>query len=64
MYEILPIGAGVILVPDFPLVKMILFSQVINGMLLPFVLIFMIRIVNKERVMHEWRNSTMYNVVG
>jgi NRAMP (natural resistance-associated macrophage protein)-like metal ion transporter len=57
-------GAGVILIPDFPLVKMILLSQVLNGILLPFVLIFMIVIVNKARVMKEWTNSPLYNVVA
>ena len=58
------IGAGVILLPNFPLVKMILFSQVINGVLLPVVLIFMVLLVNKERVMKEWVNSRFYNVVA
>ncbi len=58
------IGGGVILIPGFPLVRMILLSQVINGVLLPFILIFMILLVNKVRVMHEWVNSTMYNVVA
>jgi len=58
------VGAGVVLIPSFPLVKMILWSQVINGALLPFVLIFMIRLVNKERLMKKWRNSRAYNAVG
>ncbi len=58
------VGAGVILMPGFPLVKMILLSQVINGVLLPFILIFMILLVNKQRVMHEWVNSPMYNAVA
>ncbi len=58
------IGGGVILIPNFPLVKMILLSQVINGALLPLVLIFMIRLVNKERLMRKWKNSTFYNIVG
>ena len=58
------VGAGVILLPSFPLVKMILVSQVINGILLPFVLIFMILIVNKKRVMKEWINSGWYNTVA
>ncbi len=57
-------GAGVILLPGFPLVKMILFSQVLNGVLLPFVLIFMILLVNKPRLMKEWTNSHGYNVVA
>ena len=58
------VGAGVILIPGFPLVRMILLSQVINGVLLPFILIFMILLVNKERVMHEWVNTPVYNVVA
>ena len=57
-------GAGVILLPNFPLVKMILFSQVLNGVLLPFVLIFMILLVNKPRLMKEWTNSHGYNLVA
>ena len=51
------VGGGVILIPGFPLVRMILFSQVINGILLPFILIFMTMLVNKPRVMKEWVNS-------
>jgi len=58
------VGAGVILIPGFPLVKMILASQVLNGMLLPFVLIFMILLVNKRRLMKEWTNSADYNLVA
>jgi Mn2+/Fe2+ NRAMP family transporter len=58
------IGAGVILLPNFPLIKMILFSQVINGILLPVVLIFMILLVNKKGLMKEWTNSRGYNLVG
>ncbi len=56
-------GAGVILVPGFPLVKMILFSQVINGVLLPFVLIFMTLLINKPKLMHGWVNSRAYNAI-
>jgi len=58
------VGAGVVLLPGLPLVKVILFSQVINGVLLPFVLIFMMLLVNKKKLMGEWINSRSYNVVG
>ncbi len=58
------IGAGVILIPGFPLVRMILASQVINGILLPFVLVFMILLVNKQRLMKKWVNSPFYNAVA
>ena len=58
------VGAGVILTPHFPLVKMILFSQVVNGVLLPFVLIFMTLLINKHEIMQSWTNSRFYNVVS
>ncbi len=58
------VGGGVILLPDFPLVKMILFSQVVNGVLLPFVLIFMTLLINKRGLMKEWTNSRFYNAVA
>jgi NRAMP (natural resistance-associated macrophage protein)-like metal ion transporter len=58
------VGAGVILIPKFPLVKMILLSQVINGILLPFILIFMTSLINKQNLMREWVNSRFYNFVA
>jgi Mn2+/Fe2+ NRAMP family transporter len=58
------IGAGVILIPGFPLVKMILLSQVLNGILLPIVLIFMILLINKSELMGDWRNSPFYNLIS
>jgi len=58
------IGGGVILIPGFPLVRMILLSQVVNGMLLPFVLIYMTIIVNRKHLMREWTNSRAYNAVA
>ena len=57
-------GAGLILLPGFPLVRMILFSQVLNGVLLPFVLIFMILLINRPGLMKEWTNSRGYNMVA
>ncbi len=58
------VGAGVILWPNFPLVKMILFSQVLNGVLLPFVLIYMVLLINRKGLMKEWTNSRFYNLVA
>ncbi len=58
------VGGGVILIPNFPLVKMILFSQVVNGVLLPFVLIFMTLLINKKGLMKEWTNSRFYNIIA
>ncbi|MBZ5578702.1 MAG: divalent metal cation transporter [Acidobacteriia bacterium] len=58
------VGAGVVLIPRFPLVRMILLSQVLNGMLLPFVLIFMIKLINKHDLMHEWVNPRWFNLIS
>ncbi len=57
-------GGGVILWPNFPLVKMILLSQVINGILLPVVLIYMVLLINKKSLMREWTNTRLYNAVA
>src|SRR6266849_6561896 len=56
-------GAGFVLIPSFPLIRMILISQVINGVLLPIVLIFMVLLVNKRELMKNWVNSWVYNMV-
>jgi NRAMP (natural resistance-associated macrophage protein)-like metal ion transporter len=58
------VGAGVVLIPSFPLIKMILLSQVLNGILLPFVLIFMVLLINKVDIMGEWINSRSFNIVS
>ncbi|MBI3473445.1 MAG: divalent metal cation transporter, partial [Candidatus Solibacter usitatus] len=57
-------GAGVVLIPGFPLIRMILLSQVINGVLLPVVLIFMILLINRRDLMKEWVNSRAYNLAA
>src|SRR6476659_4422497 len=58
------VGGVVVMWPGFPLVKMILFSQVLNGGLLPFILIFMTLLINKQKLMREWVNSRFYNFVS
>ena len=54
-------GAAVILIPNFPLVRMILLSQVLNGALLPFVLIFMVLLINRRDLMGDWVNPRWFN---
>jgi len=62
LYTILIIaGAGVILVPNLPLVKISILSQVVNGVAVPPVLIFMLLLVNKKELMGEYVNSRLYN---
>lgn len=57
------VGAGVVLLPRFSMVEMILLSQVLNGMLLPVILIYMLLLINRESLMQEWVNPRFYNVV-
>jgi NRAMP (natural resistance-associated macrophage protein)-like metal ion transporter len=57
-------GAGFVLIPCMPLLKVILFSQVANGVLLPFVLTFMLLLVNKDRLMGEYKNGVWGNIIG
>ncbi len=57
-------GAGVVLIPRMPLIKLILLSQVANGVLLPFVLFYMLKLVNREDLMGESKNSRLANVIG
>jgi Mn2+/Fe2+ NRAMP family transporter len=61
---LIAIGAGLVLIPGFPLVRMILLSQVLNGILLPVILIFMVRLINKTELMGRWTNSRFYNTVA
>src|SRR5579863_753385 len=57
-------GAGVVLIPHLPLLKLILLSQVANGILIPFVLVFMLILINRHRVMGEYKNHLPGNVVA
>jgi NRAMP (natural resistance-associated macrophage protein)-like metal ion transporter len=58
------VGAGVVLIPGFNLVRMTILSQVLNGMLLPFVLIPMVVLINKRDLMQEWVNPRWFNLVS
>jgi len=58
------VGALIVLIPNFDMVKNILYSQVLNGMLLPFILIFMILLINKYALMKEWVNPRAYNFIA
>jgi NRAMP (natural resistance-associated macrophage protein)-like metal ion transporter len=65
LYAILIVaGAGLVLLPHFPYIKVIIFSQVLNGIVLPFVLIFMLLLINKKELMGEYRNSYFFNIVA
>jgi NRAMP (natural resistance-associated macrophage protein)-like metal ion transporter len=58
------LGAGIILLPDMPLIGIMYYSQVINGAILPVVLIYMLLLVNDRRIMGEYRNGLAMNIVS
>ena len=65
LYTLLLIaGAGVILLPGIPLVQLSILSQVVNGVVLPFVLIFMLLLVNKKDLMGAYVNGRWFNVIA
>src|SRR5436305_1505669 len=65
LYTVLIVaGAGVILYPNLPLVKISILSQVVNGIAVPPVLIFMLLLVNRKELMGEYVNSRLYNVIA
>jgi len=57
-------GGAVILIPGIPLVKIIVLSQVVNGAVLPFVLIFMLLLINKKELMGEFVNKPTFNIIA
>lgn len=58
------IGAGVILLPHVNLVGILFVSQVVNGMLLPFILIYMLKLINNKRLMGPHVNSKPFNWIA
>jgi len=61
---LIAIGAAIILVPDAPLLTIMVLSQVINGSLLPLVLVFMLLLINSKKLMGEYTNSKAFNAVA
>ena len=61
---ILVVGAAIILIPNAPLIAISLWTQVINGMLLPVVLVCMILLVNNKKIMGEYVNKPVNNIIG
>jgi Mn2+/Fe2+ NRAMP family transporter len=58
------LGAGIILLPNVPLISIMFYSQVINGILLPFVLIFMLILINDKKIMGDYINGKIMNIIS
>jgi len=65
LYIALIVGAcAVVLLPGAPLLQILFLSQVANGVLLPFILIFMLLLVNRKRLMGAYTNSRAFNAIA
>ena len=58
------LGAGVIMFPQINLIAVMLLSQAANAVFLPFVLIFMLLLINDKRLMGQYRNSKFFNIIA
>jgi NRAMP (natural resistance-associated macrophage protein)-like metal ion transporter len=63
-FLMISLGAGIILLPGIPLIPIMYYSQVINGLLLPFVLIAMLLLINDRRVMGRYINGPVMNIIS
>jgi Mn2+/Fe2+ NRAMP family transporter len=54
----------IILIPGSPLVSLMVLASFLNGLLLPFVLIFALALVNDRRIMGEYVNSRAFNIIA
>lgn len=57
-------GALVALIPHLPVIKLLLWIQVLNGILLPIILVFILLLVNDKRLTGNLTNTRFYNVLG
>jgi NRAMP (natural resistance-associated macrophage protein)-like metal ion transporter len=61
---ILVISAIIIMIPNAPLIQISIWSQVINGILLPVVLVCMILLINNKKIMGNYVNKPVQNIIG
>jgi Mn2+/Fe2+ NRAMP family transporter len=57
-------GAAVVLWPKFPLIGVMFVSQVVNGVLLPFTLVFVLVLINRKSLMGDAVNGPIFNTVA
>lgn len=61
---IVVISAIIILIPNAPLIDISIWSQVLNGILLPVVLVSMILLINNKKIMGNYTNKLYQNIIG
>jgi Mn2+/Fe2+ NRAMP family transporter len=58
------VGAAIAIIPNLPLIRVLLVTQVINGLLLPVVLFTVMRLVNDRELMGEQVNGNLHNLAA
>ena len=58
------VGAAIAVVPNLPLIRVLLVTQVINGLLLPVVLFAVLKLVNDRELMGGYVNGRLYNLAA
>jgi Mn2+/Fe2+ NRAMP family transporter len=61
---IIVVSGATILLPDVPLITIMFLSQVVNGIMLPFVLVFMLLLINDRHLMGAYVNGPLFNVIA
>jgi NRAMP (natural resistance-associated macrophage protein)-like metal ion transporter len=61
---LIALGGATILIPKFPMYQVVIFSQVLNGLLLPLVLVFMLKLINKHELMGKYTNKRWFDVLA
>jgi Mn2+/Fe2+ NRAMP family transporter len=58
------LGAAVALIPNLPIFPLLVGIQVLNGVLLPIILVFILVLINNKQLVGELKNTTIYNLLG
>jgi Mn2+/Fe2+ NRAMP family transporter len=58
------LGAGIVMLPKIPLFPVMYVSQIINGVVLPVILVFMLILINNKKLMGEYTNKRTYNLIS
>jgi Mn2+/Fe2+ NRAMP family transporter len=58
------LGMGLALIPNLPIIKFLVAVQVLNGILLPIILVFILKLINDKHLTGDLKNTPLYNVLG
>lgn len=58
------VGALISLIPGIPQIQLLLFTQCINGLLLPIILVAILSLANNKEIMGEYKNRTVFNIAA